>query len=92
MRCVCRAFLSGVDEFSGRAVRDDKKGVILSEVIAILQKPGVNDSEWGENVKHFVRRIYAVASFVGAMRDFSDRAGQGCSYRMYAIKGELFPQ
>ena len=82
-------------DWTGRVVRKDNRGAIPAEILPILQKLGVNKSEWVENVNHFGRRFYTVVGSVEAMRNFSDRAGQGwvqgvgCSHRLYAKKGGL---
>ena len=76
-------------DWTGRAVRDDKKGAIPVDVLPILQKLGVNEAEWVGNVNHFGRRFHSVVGSVAAMRQFSDRIGQwwmqgmGCSHKMY---------
>lgn len=77
-------------DWTGRAIRDDKKGAIPSNIAPILQKLGVAEGEWADNVNHFGRRFYSVVGSVSAMRQYSDKVGQwwmqgvGCSHKLYA--------
>jgi len=77
-------------DWTGRAIRGDKKGAIPADVLPILQKLGVKEVEWVDNVNHFGRRFYRVAGAVEAMRQYSDKIGQwwmqgmGCARRLYA--------
>jgi len=76
-------------DWTGRVIRDDKKGAIPSHVLPILQKLGVNEVGWADNVNHFGRRFYHVVGAVDAMQQYSDKIGQwwmqgmGCSRRLY---------
>jgi len=77
-------------DWTGRVILDDKKGAIPSHVLPILQKLGVNEAGWVDNVNHFGRRFYHVIGAVDAMRQYSDKIGQwwvqgmGCARRLYA--------
>ena len=76
-------------DWTGRVIRDDKKGAIPADVLPILRKLGVNEKEWVGNVNHFGRRFYHVVGAVEMMRQYSDKIGQwwmqgmGCSRRLY---------
>ena len=63
-------------DWTGRAIRHDKKGAIPSSVLPILQKLGVKEVGWVDNVNHFGRRFYHVVGAVEAMRQYSDKLGQ----------------
>jgi len=41
-------------DWTGRAIRDDKKGAIPLNIASILQKLGVAEGEWVDNVSHFL--------------------------------------
>jgi len=77
-------------DWTGRVIRDDKKGAIPADVLPILRKLGVDEKEWIGNVNHFGRRFYHVVGAVEAMRQYSDKIGQwwmqgmGCSRKLYA--------
>jgi len=77
-------------DWTGRMIRDDKKGAIPPDILPIFRKLGVNDKEWADNVNHFGRRFYSVVGAVEVMRQYSDKIGQwwmqglSCSRRLYA--------
>ena len=83
-------FLLRLIDWTGRAIRDDKKAAIPSNVLPILHKLGVKEVGWVDNVNHFGRRFYHVVGAVEAMRQYGDKIGQwwmqgmGCSRGLYA--------
>jgi len=63
-------------DWSGRAVRSDKRGANPPNISPILHKLGVNEKEWANNVNHFGRRFYHAVGAVDTMRKYSDKLGR----------------
>jgi len=59
-------------DWTGRAVRDDKKGAIPTHIQPIPQRLNVNEEAWVESIKHFDRRFY---DFIGSVEKLK-RAGE----------------
>jgi hypothetical protein len=63
-------------DWTGRAVRDDKKGAIPGHIAPILQRLQLNEREWLNNVTYFGNRFYKVVGKIDAIRDFSRQLKQ----------------
>jgi len=59
-------------DWTGRAVRDDKKGAIPAHIQPILQRLNINEEAWVGSVKHFDSWFY---DFVGSEEQLK-RAGE----------------
>jgi len=63
-------------DWTGRAVRDDKRGAIPAHIQPIFQRMGLNQEEWLELVQHFGRRYRLAAGAVDKLRAFSQQLGR----------------
>jgi len=77
-------------DWTGRAVRDDKRGAIPAHIQPIFQRMGLKHEEWLEIVQNFGRRYRLAAGAVDRLRAFGRqlgrywRQGVGASQRFYA--------
>lgn len=60
-------------DWTGRAVRDDKKGHIPKQVQPILQKLSLNQENWFDNVCHFEQRFFQAVGRVDHLKTVSDK-------------------
>ncbi len=67
-----RAYLELVD-WTGRAIRTDKAGAIPGHVAPLLDRLGVEASQWTEHVKEFGRRFCRVIGREGALQAVCER-------------------
>lgn len=63
-------------DWTGRAVRADKPGAIPATVRPILQKLGVEESNWVRNTQHFGKRFGRVLGRIDQIRRFAQRLDQ----------------
>ena len=76
-------------DWTGRAVRDDKRGAIPAHIQPIFQRMGLNQDEWLEMVQHFGRRYRLAVGAVERLQHFGQRLGRywlqgtGTSRRFY---------
>lgn len=76
-------------ECTGRAIRDDKRGVIPFNIRPILQRLGIESSEWVDGVKCYGKRFYRVLGALDVIKRFGMSVGQkwlrgqGAARRMY---------
>jgi len=76
-------------DWTGRAVRDDKRGAIPAHIQPIFQRMGLNHEEWLEIVQNFGRRYRLAADAVDRLQAFSQQLGWywlqgiGASRRLY---------
>jgi REP element-mobilizing transposase RayT len=63
-------------DWTGRAVRDDKKGAIPPHLQSILVRLNINDDEWVTSVQHFGRRFYGFVGSVNKLRRASANLGK----------------
>ncbi|GAB5501072.1 MAG: transposase [Pseudohongiellaceae bacterium] len=68
-------YLALVD-WTGRAIRHDKPGVIPSDVRPVLQTLGVLEENWVANTQHFGQRFYRALGPVNRLRRLAERTGQ----------------
>lgn len=60
-------------DWTGRAIRDGKRGAIPAHVHPILQKLGVNESNWVSNTQYFGSRFHRVLGRINRIRQLADR-------------------
>lgn len=60
-------------DWTGRAIRDDKRGAIPFHVQAILEKLGVNETNWVGNTQHFGSRFQRALGRAKQIRKLADR-------------------
>jgi len=76
-------------DWTGRALRDDKRGAIPTHIQPIFQRMGLNHEEWLEIVQNFGRRYRLAAGAVDRLQAFSQQLGRywlqglGTSRRLY---------
>lgn len=63
-------------EWTGRAIRQDKRGAIPADVETILQRLGVEQSNWVSNSQHFGNRFYRALGRINKIRKLATRTGQ----------------
>ena len=63
-------------DWTGRAVRDDKKGAIPDHIKPILQRLGVIEDNWVTNTEHFGSRFYRALGRINQIRKLAKRTGQ----------------
>jgi REP element-mobilizing transposase RayT len=63
-------------DWTGRAIRDDKRGTIPSTVQPILQQLGVHQDNWVINTRHFGSRFHRALGRVNQIRRLARRSGQ----------------
>ncbi len=52
-------------DWTGRVIRDDKRGVIPAHIAPILQRLSIDESNWTDNIQYYGNRFYRV---VGAIQ------------------------
>lgn len=88
---ACEDYLDLVDK-TGRAIRDDKRGFIPSDVPAIISRLGINPDRWLEHIQCFGKRYAGCAGSVERIQSFADRherlwcKGIECSKFVYGRK------
>ncbi len=63
-------------DWTGRAIRDDKRGAIPSTVQPILQQLGVHQDNWVTNTRHFGSRFHRALGRINQIRRLARRSGQ----------------
>lgn len=63
-------------DWTGRALRDDKRGAIPSHLQPMFQRLGLNENQWVETIQHFGRRYRVAAGAVDKLRALSQRLGR----------------
>lgn len=74
--CDERDYLALVD-WTGRSIRNDKRGAIPSHLAPILVRLGIESKEWTQHVQHFGRRYYRAIGALQRLRQFAEKIGQG---------------
>ena len=62
-------------DWTGRAIRGDKRGAIPAHIQPILQKLGVNEANWVNNTQHFGSRFHRALGRVSQIRQLANRTG-----------------
>ena len=79
-------------DWTGRAIREDKRGYIPPEIRPILQELGVQEKNWVKSVKYYGTRYYHLAGAVDKLRDMASKSkqlwfkGVGLSKQLYAAE------
>lgn len=82
-------YLALVD-WTGRVIREDKRGAIPSDILPILQKLGVQSPYWVDSVQHFGRQSHRCFGAESCLVSLSEKLnlswirGVGASRRLYA--------
>ncbi len=63
-------------DWTGRAIREDKRDFIPADVPQILNRLGVNAQNWIETVRHFRRHFYDFVGPADAMAQYSQALGR----------------
>ncbi|MES9924530.1 MAG: alpha-amylase family glycosyl hydrolase [Candidatus Thiodiazotropha endolucinida] len=58
-------------DWTGRAIREDKKGAIPSELAPVLERIGLNPDTWLESVKHYHRNYFSVLGAIDRIKAFA---------------------
>ena len=69
------AYFALVD-WTGRSIRDDKRGAIPGHVQPILEHLGVNENNWVPNTQHFGSRFKRALGRIDQIRKLADRCEQ----------------
>ena len=78
-------------EWTGRAVREDKRGYIPPEIKPILQQLGVQEKNWIRSVKFFGSRFYHIAGAVEKLRVIAKKNEQRW-YKGIGLSQQLYSQ
>jgi len=63
-------------EWTGQAIRDDKKGAIPAHITPILQRLSIDESQWLNSVKHFHSRFYRMIGQLHTLQQAYRTMGQ----------------
>ena len=59
-------------DWTGRAIRDDKKGSIPKHIAPIMQRLNINEKEWLTNVQYFEHRFIKAIGPINALRQYGN--------------------
>ena len=66
-------------EWTGKTIRDDKKGCIPAHIAPVLEKLQLNPANWTNTVKHFDNKFfYMVGQLNDLIKATSDTGRQWC--------------
>jgi putative transposase len=63
-------------DWTGRAIRDDKKGSIPNELLPIMQRLGVEPETWLTSIKHYNRDYFSVLGALDRIKTFAQVQGR----------------
>lgn len=63
-------------DWTGRAIRDDKRGFIPENLPPILARLGIGDEPWVESISHYGRRFHGFVGPVEALRRLGGKFGK----------------
>jgi putative transposase len=63
-------------DWTGRAIRDDKKGSIPNELLPIMQRLGVESEAWLTSTKHYNRDYFSVLGALDRIKTFAQTQGR----------------
>ncbi len=63
-------------DWTGRVIREDKKGAIPDHIQPILQKLGVQQDNWVKQVQHFGRQFGRIVGPIDLLASMSDKLGK----------------
>jgi len=73
-------------EWTGQAIRDDKKGAIPAHITPILQRLAIDEKEWLMSVKHFHSRFYRMIGKLSCLQQACRQMGQSWLKGLGAVK------
>jgi len=73
-------------EWTGQAIRDDKKGAIPAHITPILQRLAIDEKEWLMSVKHFHSRFYRMIGKLTCLQQACRHMGQSWLKGLGAVK------
>lgn len=65
----------GLADWTGRAIRDDKRGAIPSTAVPILQQLGISAEHWVELSTHFESRFKGIVGSVNYVKQWHSQFG-----------------
>jgi putative transposase len=65
-------------DWTGRAIRDDKKGSVPNELLPILRRLGVETETWLTSIKYYNRDYYSVLGALDRIKTFAQAQGRAC--------------
>lgn len=78
-------------DWTGRAIREDKKGAIPSELAPILERIGLNPDAWLTSVRHYNRNYFSVLGAIDRIKAYAQtqkkswHRGQRAVLRSYRL-------
>jgi len=63
-------------DWSGRALRSDKRGAIPAGVPAVLERLGMRPDDWTREMRHYGRWYYRAVGSIEALRHYCQHLGQ----------------
>ncbi|MCF6254876.1 MAG: hypothetical protein L3J98_06145 [Gammaproteobacteria bacterium] len=63
-------------DWSGRAIRDDKTGVIADNLPPILARLGIKQQGWLDMINHYEQRFFRAVGAMDKLKQFAYRLGQ----------------
>ena len=73
-------------EWTGQAIRDDKKGAIPAHITPILERLAIDEKEWLMSVKHFDSRFYRMIGKLTCLQQACRHMGQSWLKGFRAVK------
>jgi len=74
-------------DITGRIIRSDKRGAIPPDLAPILQRLGVDEAHWVDNVQHFGRRFHRFVGRVERLKSLSHELGHRWLHGLTASAG-----
>jgi REP element-mobilizing transposase RayT len=78
-------------DWTGRAIRDDKKGAIPSDLAPILERIGLNPDAWVKSIKYYNRHYFSVLGAIDRIKAYAQmqeknwQRGQRAVQRSYCL-------
>ncbi|MES9993809.1 MAG: hypothetical protein ABW098_17810 [Candidatus Thiodiazotropha sp.] len=67
-------------DWTGRAIREDKKGAIPNDLAPILERIGLNPDAWLKSVSHYSKNYFSVLGAIDRVKAFA-RLQEKCWHR-----------
>ncbi|MEW8528630.1 MAG: hypothetical protein AB2554_13285, partial [Candidatus Thiodiazotropha sp.] len=78
-------------DWTGRAIREDKKGAIPNDLAPILERVGLNPDAWLKSISYYNRDYFSVLGAIDRIKAFAQEQkkswhrGQGAALRSYRL-------
>jgi hypothetical protein len=78
-------------DWTGRAIREDKKGAIPNNLAPILERIGLNPDAWLKSVSHYNKNYFSVLGAIDRVKAFAQaqekswHRGQRAVLRSYRL-------